>query len=728
MLLKKKDIVNFFCVILISCTSFLGAFVPISIGFIEARENIKQKKLFFYAVSLIVVMLKFNLEVGVFYAINVLLVLVFMEVLEAFFIKDKVSIGNVILLVTLCSNILCESFDGLLAYDVVIAILAGLSAMISYSLFKNLNFDMYEIDEKGFLILSVIMGILVVTLKDFTIYSFALTNILAIYIILNLAYFKGIKFAVVGGAIIGMIGEISKTSMGTFIISLTLGGLFAAILGKKGKLMAMTGFMLGNSLIAYYITGYNTLVTKYVEILIAGLMFFITNRKMEHISKFIMDDVLLLSDGVKGKIVEDNTLETTSNTLYNISDVIDDFNYCNEEQDIISEIKNNVCSVCDKYNSCWDKNSDKILSGIYDYVSQMEVADEVGTLDIDCDNKQKVLSAIDDRYSNYKNEKSGITFNDLKKSMASQIKGISKYIYNIAAGNKEEAYSIEERIVKGFEKINVPITKAYVNMNEDECEVELKANRNVLKSNLEKSNVVLSEILNKRMVNTDRIGNFKETKKLKVVTAVKSECATGQKISGDTYKLIDFLTDKYIMVLSDGMGVGADAKYISNILVDMFSNMSKNNIDTETITTLISSFAQYISKSEKIITLDSTSINLVTGECELIKIGGSPTFIIKKDSVDIICSETLPLGIFEEIDFYKETRFLVPGDIIVSVSDGVIDSKRDIINKEFWVSSFLKRLDIDEPTVIAEELLNKTIENYNGKIADDITIIVQKVV
>ena len=69
-----------------------------------------------------------------------------------------------------------------------------------------------------------------------------------------------------------------------------------------------------------------------------------------------------------------------------------------------------------------------------------------------------------------------------------------------------------------------------------------------------------------------------------------------------------------------------------------------------------------------------------------------------------------------EGDFLQEKRLLEPGDIIVSVSDGVVDSKRDMVNKEYWVSTFLKRIDIDEPQIIAEELLNKTIENYNNVI------------
>ena len=76
----------------------------------------------------------------------------------------------------------------------------------------------------------------------------------------------------------------------------------------------------------------------------------------------------------------------------------------------------------------------------------------------------------------------------------------------------------------------------------------------------------------------------------------------------------------------------------------------------------------------------------------------------------------------------QEIYNVEPGDIVVTVSDGVVDSKRNVINKEFWISGFLRDLEITEPEVIAEELLEKTIENYGGVVKDDITIIVQKLV
>ena len=399
-------------------------------------------------------------------------------------------------------------------------------------------------------------------------------------------------------------------------------------------------------------------------------------------------------------------------------------------------MKTSVCKDCKCIEKCWEDNYDATMDDIFNYIEKIEDDYYESFLDDKifrysyCRDERKVKNKILLEYGRYKQNKDVLTTNELKKCVSIQIKGISKYILDITNKAKESSVkNIEQRIITDFERNNLLIDRALINMKEDNCKVELKGDKYELKNNIPKSNAVLSEILNVRMVNINQNGNeFKQVDKLKIEVGVALKSAKNQNISGDTYKLIDFLEDKYIMILSDGMGIGKEAKQMSGTLVNMYTDMARSNVSAEMITTIIGSFAQYISNSEKIITLDSTLINLITGECEIIKIGGAPTFIIKKDCVDIIHSDTLPMGIFEEVEYYKESVFLESGDIIVSVSDGVIDSKREIINKEFWVSGFLKNLYIDEPQVIAEELLQKTIENYNGEVLDDVTIIVQKVI
>ena len=97
---RKNDILNFCATILISCISFVGMFVPVSIGFIEKRGEDKYKKLALYAASIITVMFKFSLGTGVFYAINILLLMIANEFIEAFNIKSSKLNRNTIFLIT----------------------------------------------------------------------------------------------------------------------------------------------------------------------------------------------------------------------------------------------------------------------------------------------------------------------------------------------------------------------------------------------------------------------------------------------------------------------------------------------------------------------------------------------------------------------------------------------------------------------------------------------------
>ena len=732
---KRKDVLDYLGTFFISQISFMDSFIPIVIGFIEKREQENGKKFILYGLSILTVIFKFSLNMGFVYFINIILLSVLFEFIKIKNIKNT-NIRNVGLFLTVLTlNVAYRAFFGLVLYDVIMGIVLSALTVVSYNFFERFDFDFEEIDEKNFLMLTTLVGIILSTINDVSIFNINLRNVFATYIVLSFAYLKNIKYAVLSGLIIGTIGEMVNANMGLFIISLTLGGFIAALFKEKGKIATIAGFILGNSILAYYLIGYNLLIAKFFEIIFAGLLMTFSEKKLQIATNIFVDSPIMLA-AASSSVIDD--FSETSNELYNISSAIDNFNYevAIEEEDIFDILKNDVCSKCKLCEKCWEDNYDSTMDNIFNYIEKIEdnLSDEVLYDKIFkysyCKNEEKIKSKILLEYGKYKNQKDNISSNELKNCISTQIKGISKYIMDITNKAKDKnVRNIEQRIITDFEKNNVPVEKVVINMNEDECEIELKGDKIGLKNNIAKSNALLSEILNKRMINTNQNGNlFRKTNKLKIEVGIASKNARNQKISGDTYKLIDFLEDKYIMILSDGMGIGTEAQQISSTLVNMYTNMAENNVNSEMITTVVGSFAQYMSNSEKIITLDTTFTNLTTGECEIIKIGGAPTFIIKKDCVDIIYSDTLPMGIFEEVEFYKETLFLEPGDIIVSVTDGVIDSKREIINKEFWVSGFLKSLYIDDPQIIAEELLQKTIENYNGEVLDDVTIIVQKMV
>ncbi len=54
-----------------------------------------------------------------------------------------------------------------------------------------------------------------------------------------------------------------------------------------------------------------------------------------------------------------------------------------------------------------------------------------------------------------------------------------------------------------------------------------------------------------------------------------------------------------------------------------------------------------------------------------------PFFIKRGNKVEVINSNTLPFGVLEEPDVYTVEKQVSNGDVIVSISDGILDVKND---------------------------------------------------
>jgi len=501
------------------------------------------------------------------------------------------------------------------------------------------------------------------------------------------------------------------------------------------------GFLLGNSVLAYYVTGYNLLVMKFMEIALAGSIFYVvTMKRGSALPNFDFSDKLMLVPSFPGVNADvSKTLADSSEQFESISDLISEIEVDDEpEEDVFDRIKEKVCDCCGNFERCWDRDYDRTSDEFFTVIESLEenaglTAEEFHRFvnSSICEKRTEILDEITCCYNEYRMKRDSVSLKGLKNCMANQIKGFSQYISEISNKISESSENIEKRIIHSFEKENVSLERVDVSVDDDSYRVMLKSKVPFQEKFLSLSNRILSQILNRRMdvTSTNReIAFFQECDRYSVLSAALTRTADGQKILGDSYKILDEEDNKYIMVLSDGMGVGEEANKISSSLVNLFVEMERSGMNPGTVTNMLSSFMQYISKTEKIITVDALTVDLLTGECEFFKIGGAPSFIIRKDSIDIVCCDSLPLGILDRVDFFEQKRMLAPGDIVVTVSDGVVDSKRDVINKEFWISGFLKELEMDEPEVIAEELLEKAIENYGGVVKDDITIIVQKLV
>ena len=66
--------------------------------------------------------------------------------------------------------------------------------------------------------------------------------------------------------------------------------------------------------------------------------------------------------------------------------------------------------------------------------------------------------------------------------------------------------------------------------------------------------------------------------------------------------------------------------------------------------------------------------DLYQGTCEILKAGASVTFIRSRGGVEKISSDSLPVGVVQELEIEKSVRQLEDGDFVVMVTDGVLDA------------------------------------------------------
>jgi stage II sporulation protein E len=210
------------------------------------------------------------------------------------------------------------------------------------------------------------------------------------------------------------------------------------------------------------------------------------------------------------------------------------------------------------------------------------------------------------------------------------------------------------------------------------------------------------------------------------VEAIKASRGDGI-ISGDNYSVMELKNGKIAFILSDGMGSGLEAALESGATVGLMERLMNAGFDSEFAVQTINSILLLRSAEEIFATVDMAILDLYTGKTEFIKIGAAPGFIKRGRHIEIIRGTSLPVGILNSVNPDSEIRRLKDGDIMVMMTDGFLDSCRDLAEREEWMGHILERIDSRDPKEIARLLLRAAREKSGGNYRDDMTIIVVKV-
>lgn len=210
---------------------------------------------------------------------------------------------------------------------------------------------------------------------------------------------------------------------------------------------------------------------------------------------------------------------------------------------------------------------------------------------------------------------------------------------------------------------------------------------------------------------------FKQRERIGFKIAAAVRPADGKSVCGDYYRCFKDSAGRQCVILSDGMGTGSRAAVDSAFTCETFCSLIKSGIDEKSAAAAVNCAMMIKSTDESLSTIDFVRIDSVLCKADIFKCGAAPTFILTDNKTMLIEAQSTPVGILESVDMTRTTLSLAPGDIILSVSDGVSGERSG------WISAELKSWEGDSASELAKHILQCAADRNIGKRADDMTVI-----
>lgn len=695
--------------------------------------------------------------------------------------NEKVMLSKRIFFASLIVNIIRVLINQFLIYDLLVAVSISIITVIFYKIFVNSLQVIVNYNEKmAFSIeevlgTSVLLSIALCALGDTSVFGFSIRNILSIFIVLVLGWKNGILVGTTAGVTIGVTLGIIANNEPVVVAAYAISGMIAGILNKFGKIGVVCGFVLGNILLSYVANGLVANLILFKEILIAGIALLVVPKNINLRLENLIGEDKLLPAGF-GRTL--NKSRETVNKLNNVSKVIKDMadSYKNvaatvitkedirekNKQKFISELLNNIEYM--ENNILYDTISDvegTIVDTIFSELMEQQFIKEKDLLRIlaknnnyvigfaEKDEKQirdveKMTGAINSAFRISKMSFIwSIRLNEEKKNFETQLNGVSKAISDIAENINEEIENEDlyieqkEQITMLLKQKEILVQEISINKKEnDRYKIDLYIEKSSKEDIEEIILTILNKVLEEKVIIQEQVEVKSEnTIKYKILSADKYILDIGHSIaikdnmpvSGDSTIQTKLKDGKYLIAISDGMGTGPTAKKSSKIVITMLKRLLNSGFEKDTSIDLINSSLLNISE-DVFATLDIAIVDLYKGNIEFIKNGACPTYIKNNKRISIIKSLTLPTGVINEAMADVFDKDIDNNDIIVMLSDGILDSNVEYKNKELWVKYLLEDMENTNPQKIADIILNEAIDNTFGKVKDDMSVIVLKLI
>lgn len=607
--------------------------------------------------------------------------------------------------------------------------------------------------------LCILLAAAITGLNGLSIGMYSLKGIVLKYVLLLAAFVGGSPFAATMGITLALIANISDGIMLPQIGLYSFAGLLAGLFREYRKPGVVLGFALGYSTLALYYLGRTTLATGLVEIGVAGVAFMVSACRL----RSSLDELIPSSVIITGKRTEyirrlqDAAGERLADFASIFERLADTFAIDDEERQwqeenlsaLMEELCDRVCTNCQRFRRCWEQELYQTYNALFNAVALAEHQGGLTASEMPQSLQDKCLhigefaaqlNTLTEKYKlNYYWQQ---RMSECRQLVATQLAGVARIVKDLASELRfDVSYEtdLEDRITRELDALSIDVRNLHVTCHEG-GKMSIKIVKKACENETQCTSTIIPVVAGVIGKQVSRGGARcaalcgKQECTLCLTTAQNYEVACGiaysaagsHQISGDTHSLLELPNGKFAAILSDGMGSGHDAKQQSEVTVSILESLLQTGFSKSAAVKTINSVLSLRSPDETFATMDLSLIDLYSGRAEFVKIGSCSTFCRRGSSVEAFKSSSLPIGILQDVTADEYTMQLAPGDIIIMVSDGVLDSQRDVSDREEWLARVLRQAVSNNPQEIAEYVLQRATNNCGGKIPDDMTVLVMR--
>lgn len=217
--------------------------------------------------------------------------------------------------------------------------------------------------------------------------------------------------------------------------------------------------------------------------------------------------------------------------------------------------------------------------------------------------------------------------------------------------------------------------------------------------------------------------------RLAVRRTVRTQAAESG-ICGDTVCVFDTDRDRTYALISDGMGSGQEAAFTSGLCSLFLEKMLLAGNRPDTALRMLNSMMRQKGGGigmECSATVDLLELDLLTGKASILKSGASPTYVRRDDCLFKLHAKTAPIGILREVDAQRLSYDVLPGDVIIMLSDGVdteTEAETDCEAECLWLLDLLSDGWQSDPDAMSEAILSRARKEGSR---DDLSVILLEV-